>query len=67
MVSFYLISGGDHPFEPAPTDDAGVETNIRQGQPDLTSVTDCLAAHLVKGMLKKIPRHRPHVDTLCRY
>ena len=65
MVSSYLISGGDHPFEAAT--DADVETNIRHGQPDLTSVTDCFAVDLVARMLKTIPQDRPHAKTLRGY
>ena len=65
MVSSYLISGGDHPFKAAT--DADVETNIKHGQPNLTSMTDCLAVHLVGRMLENSPHDRPQVSTLCGY
>ena len=65
MVSFYVMSGGRHPFEAA--SDAAVEQKITTGQPDLSSVTDLAALDLVKKMLEHIPANRPDADKLLKY
>ena len=65
MVSFYVMSGGRHPFDAA--SDAAVEQRITNGQPDLSSVTDLVAHDLVEKMLEDTPAHRPAADKLLEY
>ena len=64
MISFFVVSGGRHPFHAA--SDADVEEKIANGQPDLSSVSDRLALDLVEKMLEDVPADRPPADKLLK-
>jgi serine/threonine protein kinase len=64
MISFFMMSGGRHPFHAL--SDADVEEKIANGQPDMSSVSDRLAVDLVEKMLA-IPANRPPADKLLKY
>ncbi|KAK2179147.1 hypothetical protein NP493_509g00012 [Ridgeia piscesae] len=63
MLAHYMMSSGTHPYHDP--DDTRLEQNIERGTPTLT-VTDTIAADMVKLMLTANPDDRPMVECLCK-
>ncbi|KAI0235862.1 Serine/threonine-protein kinase/endoribonuclease IRE2 [Lamellibrachia satsuma] len=67
LVTFYMMSGGRHPFHAASA--ADVKRKMVNGRSDsnLSAVQDLVAVDMVKKMLADNQADRPFADTLLRH
>ncbi|XP_056299002.1 uncharacterized protein LOC130211980 [Pseudoliparis swirei] len=59
MLSYYILSGGHHPFG---DQSFKVESNIYEGLYTLGHVQDVVAKDLIEWMIDKEPKNRPQVE-----
>ncbi|XP_056299041.1 serine/threonine-protein kinase/endoribonuclease IRE2-like isoform X2 [Pseudoliparis swirei] len=59
MLSYYILSGGHHPFG---DESYKVESNIYEGLYTLGHVQDVVAKDLIEWMIDKEPKNRPQVE-----
>ncbi|KAI0242242.1 Cyclin-dependent kinase 1 [Lamellibrachia satsuma] len=62
MLAFNILTRGQHPYD-APTDDE-TERNIRNGEPDLSAVSDPVTVNMLKMMLPVNPKERSPAASL---
>ncbi|KAM9406578.1 uncharacterized protein ACWYII_026995 isoform 3-T14 [Salvelinus alpinus] len=58
MLTYYILSGGHHPFGRGPR----CESNILDGQYNLDNVVDEVAKDLIEWMINEDPKKRPTVE-----
>lgn len=58
MLSYYILSGGRHPFG----DNFKCEANIDEGKYSLDHVEDVVAKDLIEWMINAEPKNRPTVE-----
>ncbi|XP_038851917.1 sensor for unfolded proteins in the ER ire1-like [Salvelinus namaycush] len=58
MLTYYILSGGHHPFGRGPR----CESNILDGQYNLDHVADEVAKDLIEWMINEDPKKRPTVE-----
>ncbi|XP_068569559.1 serine/threonine-protein kinase/endoribonuclease ire-1 [Cebidichthys violaceus] len=63
MLSYYILSGGHHPFG----DNFDCEPNIHKGIYTLGHVKDVLAKDLIEWMINKEPKNRPNVEACLNH
>ncbi|KAF1391178.1 hypothetical protein PFLUV_G00039220 [Perca fluviatilis] len=64
MLSYYILSGGHHPFGDK---SYKCEGNIYEGKYTLDHVEDVVAKDLIEWMINKEPMNRPKVEECLRH
>ena len=59
MLSYYILSGGHHPFGDK---SSKCENNIDEGRYSLDHVEDVVAKDLIEWMISEEPMNRPKVE-----
>ncbi len=59
MLSYYILSGGHHPFGDKASK---CESNIEDGKYSLDHVQDVVAKDLIEWMINEEPKNRPTVE-----
>lgn len=65
MLVYYILSGGNHPFDVNNSKDR--ETNIIKGIYSLDDVSDIVAQDLIKGMINIEPAQRPTIEEVLQH
>ena len=62
MLVFNILTRGHHPYDAHTIDEA--ERKIRNGEPNLSAVSDCVAVDMLKKMLPVDPKERSSAASL---